>query len=411
MRYRLGKDSEKLSGIIRLPSSKSISNRLLILNALAGEEGELKNLSESDDTTVLKKALGSGEGVIDIGHAGTAMRFLTAYLSLKPGRYTLTGSDRMQQRPIGELVDALLSLGADIRYLKNEGYPPLDIRGRELAGGSINIDSSISSQYISALMMIGPSLENGLSIQLENEAVSFSYIHLTGKLMHGMGIPVSIERKRIDVPHHPYTGKDLEVEGDWSAAGYWYAMAALSDETDFEIMGLRQDSRQGDSILPEMFVPFGVETRFNDMGITLRRIPARPGRFEFDFRDNPDLVQTMAVLCCMMDVPFRMEGTQTLKIKESDRIQPLQMELGRLGYGLDADPEAEWISWNGKKIADIPEIKVIHTYQDHRMAMAFSTAALRHPGMIIENPGVVNKSYPGFWKDLETAGFDIVKMG
>lgn len=407
MRYRLDKDSKILSGSITLPASKSISNRLLILNALASEKGVLKNLSESDDTMVMEKALESGEGCIDIGHAGTAMRFLTAYLSIRPGRFTLTGSGRMQQRPIGKLVDALLDLGADIRYLRDPGYPPLDIRGTNIAGGEITVDSSISSQYISALMMIGPSLKNGLVLNLENEVVSSSYIHLTKNLMLELGIPVKFTQKKIEIPYHVYSGKDMQVEGDWSAASYWYAIAALSEEAELEIKGLRESSFQGDAVLPGLFGLLGVETSFNDQGIVLRRIPGGTRKFEFDFSDNPDLVQTMVVLCCLLDLPFMMKGTRTLKIKETDRILALQQEIAKLGYRLDAGTVGEWISWNGEKSPDIPRVKQIKTYQDHRMAMAFAPAALCFEGLIIEDPGVVNKSYPGFWKDLETTGFRI----
>ncbi len=394
-----------LLGSITLPSSKSISNRLLILNALAEEAGKLTNLSASDDTRVLEKALASGEGTIDIGHAGTAMRFLTAYLSIHEGDFILTGSERMQQRPIGKLVEALTGLGASISYIHDPGYPPLFIRGRKIPGGEIWIDSDISSQYISALMMIGPALQNGITIHLQKEAVSASYIHLTEKLMQSMDIQVRFSGDLIEIPSTRFRGKDLFVEGDWSAASYWFAMAALSENVELEIRGLRQGSYQGDSVLPELFRPLGVETLFYKDGIVLKRIPAIPDKFTFDFSDNPDLVQTMAVLCGLLDLPFHMTGTSTLKIKETDRILALQAEMGKLGIPIDADPHGRWISWNGTKSKEVPAVKQIKTYQDHRMAMAFSPATLRYPGLIIEDPDVVHKSYPGFWKDLESVGF------
>ena len=410
MQYSLAKDSKNLFGSIRLPASKSISNRLLILYALARKGGSLGNLSDSDDTTVLKKALESGQGTIDIGHAGTAMRFLTAYLCIQEGRYILTGSGRMLQRPIGELADALRGLGARIEYMGIPGFPPLSIEGTRIAGGELSADGSISSQFISALMMIGPALEMGLVIRLENEVVSSSYIHLTKNLMTELGIPVKFAGTRIEVPHQQYDGKDMQVEGDWSAAGYWYAMAALSEQADFEILGLRKESYQGDSVLPELFRPLGVDTGYQKNGIVLKRIQGSLRKFEFDFSDNPDLVQTMAVLCCLMDLPFMMRGTRTLKIKETDRIFALEQEMKKLGFLINADPLGTWISWNGEKSPEVPRIKTIKTYQDHRMALAFSPAALRFPGLVIEDPGVVNKSYPGFWEDLGSTGFSIEEM-
>ncbi len=403
-------DQKDLLGGIILPASKSISNRLLILNALADRAGTLENLSTSDDTRVLEGALRSGEGTIDIGYAGTAMRFLTAYLSIREGRFVLTGSERMRQRPIGELVDALNELGAGIQYLEKPGYPPLSIQGRRIPGGEISVDSSISSQFISALMMIAPALQNGLIIRLGNEIVSSSYIHLTKNLMLDLGIPVRFSGSGIRIPFHKFRGKDMSIEADWSAAGYWYALAVLTGRTELEVGGLQRGSYQGDSVLPELFHPLGVETLFRKDGIVLRNIPRTIERFEFDFSNNPDLVQTMVVLCSLVDLPFYMSGTRTLKIKETDRIHALQVEIKKLGIVLKADPGGAWISWDGEKTSDVPQIKQIKTYHDHRMAMAFSPAAIKHPELIIEDPGVVNKSYPGFWKDLESTGFSLKEL-
>ena len=407
MRYQIQLDKRELQEKITLPSSKSISNRLLILNALSEKEGRLENLSGSVDTAVLIEGLGTGEGTIDIGHAGTSMRFLAAYLSIRPGVFILTGSRRMQQRPIGKLVDALKDLGADIVYLDKTGYPPLSIKGGILDGGEINVDSSISSQYISALMMIGPALQKGLTIQLDNEIVSASYIHLTKSLMIELGIPVKFTGTRIEVPFHSYKGRDICVEGDWSAASYWYAITALADHAELEIKGLQKESNQGDSVLPELFHPLGVGTIFSEDCIRLKKIRRSIEKFEYHFGNNPDLVQTMAVLCGLLDIPFRMTGTRTLKIKETDRITALQAEMRKLGILIEADPDGAWISWDGKKTPNLPEIKQIKTYQDHRMAMAFGPAAILFPGLIIEDPDVVNKSYPGFWNDLQNAGFNI----
>jgi len=410
MRYQLHLDTKVLEGSIKLPASKSISNRLLILNALAEVPGKILNLSDSDDTIVLEKALKSATETIDIGHAGTAMRFLTAYLGIRDGYRILTGSERMQQRPIGKLVDALNGLGADISYSGNMGYPPLSIHGKKIKGGEISVDSSISSQYISALMMIAPSMENGITIMLENEIISSAYIHLTRQLMTDLGIPVDFSGNRIKIPFHPYRGKDMKVEGDWSAASYWYAMAVLSEGTDLEITGLKRMSNQGDSVLPDMFYRFGIQTSYSGDGIALNKTKPVLDRFEFDFRDNPDLVQTMAVLCGIIRLPFRMTGTRTLRIKETDRILALQNEMKKLGVIIDADPEGEWISWDGKTDTGSYDSVQIKTYQDHRMAMAFSPAAIHYPGLIIEDPGVVHKSYPYFWEDLRKVGFNLQEL-
>jgi 3-phosphoshikimate 1-carboxyvinyltransferase len=404
-------DRRELSGSIVLPTSKSISNRLLILNALAEKPGKLDNLSASEDTKVLAKALATTEGTIDIGHAGTAMRFLTAYLSIGNRNFILTGSDRMLQRPIGELVNAMNALGARIEYRGNPGYPPLFIQGSRIQGGEISVDSSISSQYISALMMIGPVLKNGLTIRLQKKAVSFSYLQLTRNLMLELDIPVRFEGNSIEIPHTRFRGMDISVEGDWSAASYWYAIVALiRGDARIEIKGLLKDSYQGDSVLPELFRPLGVETEFGMDGIIIRNIPLSQDKFEFDFGDNPDLVQTLAVLCSLINLPFRMTGTRTLKIKETDRIQALQAELKKLGVLLDADPGGKWISWDGKKRTSMPQTLQIKTYQDHRMAMAFSPAAIVYPDLVIEDPEVVQKSYPGFWSDLEAMGFRLEKL-
>lgn len=401
-------DNKELLGRITLPSSKSISNRLLILNALAVRPCRLGNLSDSEDTRVMQQALKARRGVVDIGHAGTAMRFLTAYLSTREGSYVLTGSERMKQRPIAPLVTALRELGARIEYLETPGYPPLSIEGGRLKGGGIGIDPSISSQYVSALMMIGPSLKGGLTIDLQGEVVSSSYIRLTLNLMSELGIPVRYQGKRIRVPHLPFEGKDMEVEGDWSAAGYWYSMAALSEKAELEIRGLRRKSSQGDSVLPEIFRPLGVKTTFLDKGIKLERGPRTLQRFSFDFSDNPDLVQTMAVVCGLLGLPFEMKGTRTLKIKETDRIHALQAEMGKLGIQIETDPGGDWLSWNGKMQGE--PVKLIRTYLDHRMAMAFCPAVLRFPGLTIEDPEVVRKSYPGFWDDMAGIGMRIEKL-
>ena len=410
MRYQLIKTKPEIAGEIQLPASKSISNRLLILNSLASRKGEIYNLSDSDDTRILQAALSSKHEEIDAGHAGTAMRFLTAYLSIGRGERILTGSDRMQNRPIGQLVDALKRSGAEISYMNREGYPPLRIKGKKISGGQITIDSSISSQFVSALMMIGPSLENGLIIHLKNEMVSSSYIRLTMNLMKDYGIQVDFTGNTIRIPYKIYTGIDHTVEADWSAASYWYAMAALSEHTELKLLGLRQESYQGDAVLPGLFRQFGVNTRFLRDGIILIRERPSGTDINFDFRENPDLVQTMAVLCGLTGRPFYFTGTRTLQIKETDRILALDNELQKLGIHISYDPEGNWISWDGKK-RSIPSTQFsINTYQDHRMAMAFAPASIQIPELTIEDPDVVSKSYPAFWMDMEHAGFQINKI-
>jgi 3-phosphoshikimate 1-carboxyvinyltransferase len=405
MRYRLEKDHLDLTGRIRLPASKSISNRLLILNALAKTPGTMRNLSESDDTKVLMHALDQPSEMIDIGHAGTAMRFLTAFLSIREGNHILTGSARMQNRPIKELVDALKSLDADISYAGEEGYPPLFIHGKSIEGGEITIDSSISSQYISALMMIGPALRKGLKLHLQKEMVSASYIRLTRDIMLELGVPVVFSGTTIQIPHHEITGRDVLVEADWSAASYWYAMAAMAERVELEIEGLFAESFQGDAVLPELFLGFGVETETIAGGIRLKKAERTIRELSFDFRENPDLVQTMVVLCGLLDIPFQFSGTQTLKIKETDRMLALGQEMAKLGLRLEVDQSGRWIRWDGKNRVGQEAVPDIQTYQDHRMAMAFAPAVMRFPGLIIEDPMVVHKSYPRFWDDLKVVGF------
>lgn len=407
MRYRLEKDELNLIGRVRLPASKSISNRLLILNAIAEKPGTIRNLSESDDTKVLLRALDNPSEVINIGHAGTAMRFLTAFLAVREGDHILTGSERMHNRPIKELVDALNSLGADISYAGREGYPPLSIQGRFLEGGEIAIDSSISSQYISALMMIGPVLRKGLKIHLQKDKVSSSYIRLTRNIMLELGIPVLFAGTTIQIPYHEIKCRDILVEADWSAASYWYAMAAMAEKVELEIEGLFTESYQGDSVLPNLFAGFGVQTKDIPGGIRLERTDRRIQEFSFDFRENPDLVQTMVVLCGLLDIPFQFSGTKTLKIKETDRVLALRQEMGRLGILIDVDQDGNWIRWDGKNKGEKESSPCIITYQDHRMAMAFAIAAMKMPGLIIQDPGVVNKSYPRFWEDIKSVGFSL----
>ncbi|WP_280229435.1 3-phosphoshikimate 1-carboxyvinyltransferase [Bacteroides fragilis] len=405
MRYLLSAPSH-IKATIQLPASKSISNRALIIHALSKGNDVLSNLSDCDDTRVMVKALTEGGEVIDILAAGTAMRFLTAYLSSTPGTHIITGTERMQQRPIQILVNALRELGASIEYTRNEGFPPLRIEGAPLAGNEITLKGNVSSQYISALLMIGPILKNGLQLRLTGEVVSRPYINLTLQLMKDFGASARwTSDQSISVEPQPYRCVPFTVESDWSAASYWYQMAVLSSEADIELTGLFRHSYQGDSRGAEVFARLGIETEYTEEGIRLRKNGSCVKRLDEDFVDIPDLAQTFVVTCALLDVPFRFTGLQSLKIKETDRIEALKAEMKKLGYVLH-DEDDSILYWNGERIE--PQVcSVIKTYEDHRMAMAFAPAAIHYPTIQIDEPQVVSKSYPGYWDDLRKAGFVI----
>lgn len=404
MRYKL-RFPTQLNASIQLPASKSISNRALIIRVLAGGEDALLNLAQCDDTRVMVKALNERD-VIDIGAAGTAMRFLTAYLSVTPGTPILTGTQRMQQRPIQILVDALRELGAQIDYVGNEGYPPLQITGRELDGGEITLKGNVSSQYISALLLIGPMLKQGLVLHLSGEIISRPYINLTLQLMKEFGASASWRsQSSITVAPRSYHSIPFTVESDWSAASYWYQIAALSTQAEIELNGLFGASYQGDSRGAEIFAQLGITTEFTDRGVIIKKQEAQLARLDEDFIDIPDLAQTLVVTCALLNIPFRFTGLQSLKIKETDRIAALIAELKKLGYLLSQANDSV-LMWNGERCQP-QEHPVIKTYEDHRMAMAFAPAARMFPQMCIDQPGVVSKSYPNFWADLLQAGFQI----
>ena len=406
MRYRLSAPSA-IKATIQLPASKSISNRALIINALAESNCTPNNLSDCDDTRVMIKALTQDEETIDIMAAGTAMRFLTAYLSVTPGERIITGTARMQQRPIQILVNALRELGAEISYTNNEGFPPLHIKGVELKGNEITLKGNVSSQYISALLMIGPALKNGLTLHLSGEIISRPYINLTLQLMQDFGAKAAwTSSDSISVAPQPYTSIPFTVESDWSAASYWYQIAALSPKTEIELLGLFRNSYQGDSRGAEVFSRLGITTEFTTKGVKLKKTGKAPERLEEDFIDIPDLAQTFVVTCALMNIPFRFTGLQSLKIKETDRIAALKNELKKLGYVIKEENDSI-LMWNGER-CEPEETPVIATYEDHRMAMAFAPAIISHPTMRIADPQVVTKSYPGYWKDLKRAGFQII---
>ena len=405
---------ERLSQIIQLPASKSISNRALIIYALSGGRNMPQNLSDCDDTEVIIDALRYMPEVIDIKAAGTAMRFMTAYLSVMRGTHVITGTDRMQHRPIAILVDALRRLGAQIEYAGEEGYPPLRITGKKLAGGQLEIPGNVSSQYISALLMIGPMLEEGLTLQLTGDIISRPYIDLTLWMMNEFGAEAKWESNdTIRVSHKPYKSRQYFIESDWSGASYWYEMVALSDDRDAEIRltGLMDGSMQGDSTTRYIFSLLGVKTVFETLQkgvpqmVTLKKNGRGVSKLEYDFVNAPDLAQTFVVTCAALDIPFHFKGLATLKIKETDRIEALKKEMAKLGYVIHDANDSE-LYWEGERCE--PQFEQgIDTYEDHRMALAFAPFALKHDGLIINNPQVVTKSYPKFWCDVAKAGFQI----
>ena len=410
MIYSIKRPKSIIEGPVRLPSSKSISNRLLIMSALSGKKLKARGLSDSDDTVTMAGILRSGDKIKNVGHAGTAMRFLTSYYSYLPGEVIITGSERMKNRPIGELVDNLRKLGADIDYTGKKNYPPILIKGGTLKGGSLSVDGGISSQFISSLLMIAPLLPKGLEIKLTGNIISASYINLTLQLMKRAGIKYSWRRNLIRVEEGNYLGGNITVEPDWSAASYWYEIVALANESDILLPGLTSDSLQGDSALVKIYDSLGIKTEFEEKGVRLIKTSFIPSHFEFDFTLNPDLVQTLVTTCVMLEIPFRFTGTQTLRIKETDRILALHNEMKKFGVKIDFIDSGEWISWNGKSKFKQNHDEIIETYNDHRMAMAFAPLAVKTGEIRISDPMVVTKSYPSFWEDLLNKGFKVTQI-
>lgn len=410
MIYQISTTTKNISGSINLPASKSISNRALIINSLNYSPYPLHNLSDSDDTKVLAAALNSNTSKFDIGHAGTAMRFLTAFLSKIVGEWEITGSERMQQRPIGILVDALIQLGARIEYLKNEGCPPLKIFGSHLKGKTIELDGSISSQYISALLLIAPTIENGLTLKLTGDITSRSYIQLTLELMAKFGIQYQWEANEITISEQQYYPMDFTVEADWSGASYWYQILALIESGEVLLENLQLKSLQGDANIANWFEQFGVFSTQKKNGVLLsKKENIAPKKLVLDFIENPDVAQTMACLCVAKKIPFHFTGLKTLKIKETDRIAALQNELAKFGAKLTEPIHGELI-WDGVFDAKTKEENpIIKTYHDHRMALAFAPMALSGINLKIEEPMVITKSYPGFWEDLKKVGFEVAE--
>ena len=412
MRYRITAPS-RIDTTIKLPASKSISNRALIISALAGVKTMPRNISNCDDTEVIVRALHDNPYEIDIKAAGTAMRFMTAYLAVTPGEHIITGTERMKHRPIKVLVDALRYLGADIEYIGEEGFPPLKIRGKALDGGSIEIPGDVSSQYVSALLMIAPMLNGGLELHLTGNIISRPYIDLTIHTMHDYGARVEwTDVDTIVTEPTGYREREFIIENDWSGASYWYETLALMGdrESSIRIPGLIDSSRQGDSGVRYLFSMLGVKTSFEDgiktkpTTVTLKAMRSMLPKLDFDFSGQPDLTQTLVVTCAAMNIPFHFTGLATLRIKESDRIEVLKREMKKLGFVIREENNSELL-WDGERCE--ATMKPIDTYEDHRMAMAFAPAAVKFPGLRINNPEVVTKSYPNFWKDLQQAGFKI----
>jgi len=389
---------------IGLPASKSESNRALIIKALAGK-GDIKNLSAARDTTTMKKLLKSRDHILDVLDAGTTMRFLTAYLAVTGQDRIITGTKRMCERPIKILVDALRRLGARIDYINEEGYPPIHIRGFDSTGlDSIEMRGDVSSQYISAILMISPQLKNGLTLTLKGKVGSRPYIDMTLGILKHYGIESIFEENRIKIPRQTYRNTIFHVSPDWSGASYWYSMVALASEASVLLKDIKLPSYQGDSRIVDIMARLGVASNFNERGLLLSKSSPME-KINIDFSDIPDLAQTVAVVCAAKGIAATFTGLQSLRIKETDRIAALQHELSKLGCQLIERKPGEW-EIQPYRSGRMPEELTIKTYEDHRMAMAFAPLATL-TNVQIENPSVVQKSYPTFWKDLEKAGFQV----
>lgn len=413
MKFLLQKSDRNLHGEIRLDGSKSISNRVLMIRALCKTPFSIENLSTSDDTRAMESLITRKDGVLDVGPAGTTFRFLTAYFATREGEQILTGSTRMKQRPIGALVDALRLIGADIEYFENEGYPPLLIRAPRDLGKNrqLEVPANISSQFISALLMIAPVLPGGLKLRLVGDLVSASYLQMTLDMMRQFGIDYHFENQIIEIAPQDYRPVDFRVESDWSAASYHYALASLAGEAELTLRGLFRHSSQGDAATVDLFSHLGLTTSWLDDGLTVRKDGKLRSHLEHDFILCPDIAQTMAVVCGGLGVTGVFSGLETLSIKETDRIAALKTELGKVEVFFSKAPP-RFSSKTGKTFylvegkASWSEPPEFATYHDHRMAMAFAPLSLIRP-VIIEDPGVVAKSYPGFWKDLISLGWQI----
>ena len=385
MNYKISHPTKVVECEINLPSSKSISNRLLIIQALCMENFKIENLSISDDTINLQKAISSKENTINIGDAGTSFRFLTSYLSIQKGQeFILTGSDRMKERPIKELVSVLQKMGAKIEYLENEGFPPLKIIGTDLEGGKIEIDGDVSSQFITSILLIAPTLENGIELKILGELVSKPYVEMTLKLMKEFGIESDWTNNIITINHQNYIPKNYTVEADWSASSFWFEIASLSKRCNIRLNGLQQNSTQGDKKSIEIFNNLGVDSIFENGKLILTKNQTISPFQTYNLIENPDLYQPLRCTLFSKKIEANFSGIQTLKDKETDRVISLETELNKLN-----------------------SIKIIDTHKDHRMAMSVAPLCLKFGKLQINDVEVVSKSYPDFWKDLKKSGFII----
>lgn len=405
--------NKRLQGEVTLPASKSICNRLLVIRNMSGNSFDVKNISTAHDSQNLVENLeklrknSSSVKKLDVGPAGTNMRFLMSVLAVIDGEFVLQGTERMHKRPVRELVEALRGLGAEIEYVSEHGFPPLKIRNGNMKGGLVEMKADVSSQFISSLMMIGPVLPQGLKIKLIGGVVSRPYIKMTARIMKSCGASVNWQENLVTVePGGYHREEDFIVEADWSAASYWYAMASLSSSSNLILHGLQSESLQGDSVLKDWFREFGIVTEFSDnqARIVKKSNPAIKA-FEKDFNNNPDLAQTFIPLLSALEIQGRLKGLETLRIKETDRIKAMQNEMAKFGVELFTEND----------VVKIPAVKPafsdqkIETYHDHRMAMAMSILSYVVAPLYIEDETVVAKSYPGYWDDLETLGFQIEK--
>ncbi|MDP2388052.1 MAG: 3-phosphoshikimate 1-carboxyvinyltransferase [Bacteroidota bacterium] len=411
MVYRISHTTKVIKGNITLPASKSISNRLLIIKEIGRLKVDLKNISTAKDTVTFLQCISkiNETTVFDVGHAGTTMRFLTAYFASIEGERILTGSVRMKQRPITELVNCLRKSGAEITYLEKEGFPPIKIKGKKLSGGKIEMNGSISSQYISALLMIAPNLSEALEIEFEGELVSKPYIDMTMQLMNYFGAEVCWKGNSIYCNNKPYSSeeKSFTVEADWSSASYLYAIAALAKEAELKIHGLQKKSLQADSMCVVLFDKFGIKSDFTGECLLLTKTNNVITPQKNNFTNCPDIAQTIAVVMAGKGISGKLNGLKTLRIKETDRISALHNELQKLGIPTEV----------GKETVEIDALfdprtsnEAINTYHDHRMALAFAPLALVLDHIDIDDPMVIEKSYPEYWEHLKQLGFSIEEV-
>lgn len=402
----------KVREAITLPGSKSISNRVVLLNHITRSGAEIHNLSDSEDTKVLVRALqmigSTDHATLDIGQAGTDMRFLTAYLSTVPGTWILTGSQRMKKRPVAPLVNALVQLGASIEYLEEEGFPPLKVTGSRLRGGEVSVDPTVSSQFVSALLLISPLLPEPLTLNLTGKAVSRPYISMTLGLLrlYGYSSIASPEQITVSPAARKRKLRSFDVESDWSAASYFYSICALSDDSSLELRNLKRKSLQADAAVARIYRRLGVQTTYRADSVLIAKKGIVPRIVEFDFSDCPDIAQTVMVTCFGLGIEGRFTGLATLRIKETDRLEAMRHELEKLGAEVELSDQKMIIRKSaGNVIKGFPQIE---TYDDHRMAMSFAPLVVKTGRLFITEPDVVAKSYPGFWQDLQALGFTVI---